>query len=258
MLYFIFYVSTGSKNDNIFKKAALKRAKSIKSGTNYRGNIDIVYLEKVSKTSEIVKYVHQKVAENGGKNKTYVKTIEVFAELKADKNGSITRITKHNDIPVNNNLQSYNDPLRPSPIFTGKIDQAAINTVNNSVLAQDRMNKTIAENEARFFKEFKAGTINGLKNVDTFVSVAGIATAGKVPFPVTLFFGAAWLVTKTSLYLLENTAPTRFMSGLAFDTTADIIAGSDRRIMIANELMLKPYFAWVADNIEKDKESRNK
>lgn len=256
-LYFVFYTSTGSKNDNIFKKTALKRAKSIKNGTNYRENIDIVYLEKASKTSEIVKYVHQKVAENGGKEKTFIKIIEVFAELTADHNGNINIIKSKKSI-INNKTQMkpYDDQLRPIPYITVPMDKATINTINNSILAKERNNQTIAENEARFFKEFKAGTITGLKQVDTTLSALAIATGTKNK-KATILLSILSLAAKGILYKLEDTSPVRFSSGLTFDTTVDAFTDGDKKLQIAGELIVKPYFSWIADEITKTKKSRN-
>jgi hypothetical protein len=84
-LHFLFYTLTGSKNDEIFIEQVNLKEKIIKEDKNYNNKIDIVYKKEVKTSSEILKFVKNKIKENSDNIKVEVKTVELFAELFKEK-----------------------------------------------------------------------------------------------------------------------------------------------------------------------------
>lgn len=83
-------------------------------------------------------YVRQKVEANGGEKKTFIVTFEATTEL-IQGNSLFDRIKR--SIKVDTNA------FKPTPYFTGKIDQSSIDTVNQNIMRNEAHNKFIMSPE---------------------------------------------------------------------------------------------------------------
>jgi RHS repeat-associated protein len=140
ILYFIFYVSTGSKNDEKFHNAAKKRYDAIVQEINKKKDAKnhLAFLVKANSKDAMTNYVRQKVEANGGKKKAFIGSIEGTTEL-IKGNSLFDRIQK--SIKVDTNA------FKPTPYFNGKIDQSSIDAVNQNILRNEAHNKLIMSPE---------------------------------------------------------------------------------------------------------------
>lgn len=247
-IHFVFYTLTGSKNDNIFVTNAQERVKSIKKHKDYDENIDIIYIQEVKKSSEILSFAKNKIKENGGKEETEVKTVELFAELfkeeKKEVNDSSSSIDTSNHW-INNLAQPY--------ISKDTNINEARTSIASNVKRKEYLNKIYEDNQEQFLKDLKSGTIQGLKYVETYSAIASLTTLGKTPPQIPIFFAIVGGLSSFAISRMEKESATMYITKLGINTTFDIISEADKRLTIANELIIKPYFTYIIDNISKDK-----
>ncbi|AXX91809.1 hypothetical protein AMOL_0814 [Malaciobacter molluscorum LMG 25693] len=246
-LHFLFYTLTGSKNDEIFIQQVNLKEKIIKENKNYNNKIDIVYKKEVKTSSEILKFVKNKIKENSDNIKVEVKTVELFAELFKEKKGH----KKETHIDTSNHwINNLAQPYIPNDM---NIEEAR-NIINNNIKRKDYLNKIYEENQEEFLSQLKSGTIRGLGHVENFCTVAFLSSP---PIPHSKVFFA--IVGGISNYIKSRLAQedgSIYITKLGLNTTLDIFIDGDKRLSIANELFVKPYLTYIVDNISKDKNEK--
>ena len=136
------------------------------------------------------------------------------------------------------------------------IDEAR-NIINENVKRKEYLNKVYEDNQKEFLRELEVGTIRGLSHVENFCTVAFFSSP---PIPNSkIFFAFIGGLSNFFKSRLEQESEYIYVSKLTVNTVLDILVDGDKRLTIANELFIKPYLTYVADNILKENlEKRNK
>ena len=193
-LYFVFYTSLGSINDEKFKNAAKKRYDAIVGEINKKKNAKnhLAFLVKANSKDAMTNYVRQKVEANGGKKKTFIVTFEATTEL-IQGNSLYDRIKR--SIKVDTNA------FKPTPYFTGKIDQSSIDTVNQNIMRNEAHNKLIMSPEHQ--KKVYSMVAEDCSEASTWTGGIG---AGAVTISVYAPWTAPVLVPVGEVFAITSTA----------------------------------------------------
>lgn len=112
------------------------------------------------------------------------------------------------------------------------------------------MNKVYNDNKDKFVQDLKEGTIRGLEYVEHTCVVSFVMSP---PIPhAKIFFAFSSLSSGYLKYKLSGESTITYMSKLAINTAFDVVAGYDFRLLIANEIFVKPYFTYIANTIEEE------
>lgn len=243
-LHFLFFTLSGSKNDLIFLEMLNKREENIKNSIDYDKNIDIIYKYRISSSSEILEYAKIIIEQNGGQNKVEIKNVELFAEIFENKKENIKKDTK-----IDTSSHWIDNLAKPYIPKNTNINEAT-EKINSSVKHKEYMNKVYNDNKDKFVQDLKEGTIRGLGYVDQVSTAVLLTTKGKLPFNALVFFSLSSIVSKYAIHKLKDERIEKFAIKIIFDTFVDIVAGNNSYMQVGNEVIFKPYFIYISEEVE--------
>lgn len=177
-LYFVFYTSVGSKNDEKFKNAAKKRYDAIVGEINKKKDAKnhLAFLVKANSKDAMTNYVRQKVEVNGGKKKAFIAILEATTELN-DKNSLYSRVKQYIK-----SIKTDTDQYQPTPYFSGNIDTTTINSYNQNIMRNEAHNKFIMspEHQKKVYKMVADDCDNASTKLG-WIGAGLIASANRVP-----------------------------------------------------------------------------
>ncbi|TLS70955.1 hypothetical protein FE246_08280 [Aliarcobacter thereius] len=243
-LHFLFFTLSGSKNDLIFLEMLNKREENIKNSIDYDKNIDIIYKYRISSSSEILEYAKIIIEQNGGQNKVEIKNVELFAEIFENKKENIKKDTK-----IDTSSHWIDNLAKPYIPKNTNINEAT-EKINSSVKHKEYMNKVYNDNKDKFVQELKESSIRGLGYVDQVSTAVLLTTKGKLPFNALVFFSLSSIVSKYAIHKLKDERIEKFAIKIIFDTFVDIVAGNNSYMQVGNEVIFKPYFIYISEEVE--------
>jgi len=167
-LYFILY-SKDSEHIKKLEKSVEKAFNDIKKEIHSKQNPKnhIVYLKAVNSANSMIKFVQNKIIENGGKDNIIIGKMKAIREIKQDTS-LFDKIKEFINFE-----KKKNNLLKPQIYFKDEINQQLINEYNKNIMRNEKIHKQLRSSEHKKYVMIKVA--NDLDNISDISGIAGSA-----------------------------------------------------------------------------------